>query len=185
MRGGDRDLGPVAYAQLAHDFADMDFHGRFGHAELATDDLVGVALAETDENGVLPFGKLGRVPRAVEALVARHAHRLVVEKGALLLVKAVLRPERWRLRLLFWPQKWLLLGKVGLPVFDGRRCVEGLAGQDGGWRKISAAVKDERKGLQRKIGQHGIAEIALGPATDCSEDGGGIFIVGDDGERRL
>src|SRR3954470_17422717 len=66
MRGGDRDLGPVAYAQLAHNFADMNFHGRFSHTELATDHLVGVALAETDENGVLPFGKLGRVPRAVK-----------------------------------------------------------------------------------------------------------------------
>ena len=62
MRRGDRDLGPVADAKLAHDFADVDFHGRFGHAELATDDLVGVALAETNENGVLPLGKLGRVP---------------------------------------------------------------------------------------------------------------------------
>ena len=79
MRGGDRDLGPVAYAQLAHDFADMDFHGRFGHAELATDDLVGVALAETDENGVLSLGKFGRVPSAVEAMVTRHANCLVVE----------------------------------------------------------------------------------------------------------
>src|SRR6186713_729467 len=101
MRRGDCYLGPVAYAQLAHDFADMDFHGRFGHAELATDHLVGVALAETNEDGVLPLGKLGRVPRAVEAMVARHASRLVVEKGDLLIVKAVLRPERRRLRLLF------------------------------------------------------------------------------------
>src|SRR5690242_10135741 len=116
MRGGDRDLGPVADAQLAHDFADMDFHGRFGHAELATDDLVGVALAETNENGVLPFGKLGHMPGAVEALIARHANRLVVEKGDLLLVKAVLRLERRRLSLLFRPRKRLLLGKVGLSV---------------------------------------------------------------------
>src|SRR5438552_5072524 len=185
MRRGDRDLGPVAYAQLAHDFADMDFHGRFGHAQLATDYLVGVTLAEANENGVLPLGKLGREPRAVEAMVARHAGRLVVEKGALRLVKAVLRPERRRLRLWFSPRKRLLLGKFRQSVFDGRRCAEGLAGQNGGWRKVSAAVKDERKGLQCELGRHGIAEIALGPATDCSENGGGIFIVGDDGERRL
>jgi hypothetical protein len=79
MRGGDRDLGPVAYAELAHDFADVDFYGRFGHAELATDYLVGVALAETNENSVLPLGKLGRVPSAVEAMVTRHANCLVVE----------------------------------------------------------------------------------------------------------
>ena len=46
-------------------------------------------------------------------------------------------------------------------------------------------MKDERKGLQRKIGRHGIAEVSLGAATDCSENGGGIFIVGDDGERRV
>ena len=46
-------------------------------------------------------------------------------------------------------------------------------------------MKDKRKGLQRKLGRHGIAEIALGPATDRGEDGGGIFIVGDDGERRV
>ena len=70
MRRGDRDLGPVAYAQLAHDFADMDFHGRFGHAELATDYLVGVTLAETNEHGVLPLGEPGRMPGAVEAVVA-------------------------------------------------------------------------------------------------------------------
>src|SRR6267142_240979 len=99
MRRGDRDLGPVAYAQLAHDFTDMDFHGRFGHAELATDHLVGVALADTDENGVLPLGKLGHGPYAVEAMVALHARHLVVKKRALLLVKAVLRPQRRRLRL--------------------------------------------------------------------------------------
>src|SRR4030095_2443528 len=186
---GDRDLGPVADAQFSHDFADMDFHGRFGHAELATDDLVGVALAETNENGVLPLGKLGRVPRAVgadEAMAARPASHLVVEEGALLLVKAVLRRPEWRrLRLLFRPRKQLLLGKVGLSVFDGRRRAEGLAGQEGGWWKISAAMKDERKGLQRKVGRHGIAEITPGPATDCSENGSGIFIVGDDGKRRL
>src|SRR3954451_7607531 len=141
MRGGDRDLGPVAYAQLAHDFADMDFHGRFGHAELAADDLVGVALAETDENGVLPFGKSGRVPSG--AMVTRHADCLVVEQGALLFVKAVLRPERRRLRLLFKSRKRLLLGKFRLSVFDGRRRAEVLAGQNGGWRKIRAAMQDE------------------------------------------
>ena len=101
MRRGDRDLGPVADAKLAHDFADMNFHGRFGHTELATDHLVGVALAETNEDGVLPLGIFGRVPRAVKAMVARHASRLVVEKGALLLVGAVLRTERRCLRLLF------------------------------------------------------------------------------------
>src|SRR5215207_5706592 len=160
----------------------MDFYGRFGHAELATDHLVGVALAETNENGVLPLGELGRMPRAIEAMVARQAHRLVVEKGALLLVKTVLRPERRRLRLLFRSRKRLLLGKFRLSVFDGRRA-KGLAGQEGGRWKISPAVKDERKGLQRKVGRHGIAEIALGPATDRRENGGGIFIVGDDGER--
>src|SRR5258705_11391489 len=185
MRRGDRDLGPVAYAQLAHDFADMDFHGCFGHAELATDDLVGVALAEANQNGVLPFGKLGRGPYAVEAMVALHAGRLVVEKGALRLVKAVFGPERRRLRLLFRPRKRLLLGKFRQPVFDGRRCAEGPAGQDGGRRKVSAAVEDERKGLQRKFGRHGIAEVTLSPATHRSEDGGGIFVVGDDRERRL
>jgi hypothetical protein len=86
---------------------------------------------------------------------------------------------------LFKPRKQVLLGEVGLSVFDGRRRAEGLAGQDGGWRKISAAVEDERKGLQRKLGRHGIAEVTLGPATDCGENGGGIFIVGDDGERRV
>ena len=59
------------------------------------------------------------------------------------------------------------------------------AGQDGGRWKISTAVQDERKGLQRKLGRHGIAEVTLGPAADCGENGGGIFIVGDDGERRV
>src|SRR6185295_17710370 len=142
VRGGDCDLGPVAYAELAHDFSDVDFHCRFGHAELATDHLVGVALAETNENGVLPLGKLGRVPRAIEAMVARQANHLVVEKGALLLVKAVLRPERRCLRLLFRFWKRLLLGKFRLSVFDGR-CAKGLAGQEGGRWEIGAAMKDE------------------------------------------
>ena len=87
--------------------------------------------------------------------------------------------------MLFRPRKRLLLGKVRLSVFDRRRRAEGLAGQEGGRRKISAAVEDERKGLQRKLGRHGIAEVTLGPATDCGENGGGIFIVGDDGERRI
>src|SRR5215213_6942575 len=113
----------------------MDFYGRFGHAELATDHLVGVALAETNQNGVLPLGKFGRVPRAIEAMVARQASRLV-EKGALLFVKAVVRPEGRRLRLLVRPRKQLLLGKFGLSVFDGRRA-GALAGQEGGRWKIS------------------------------------------------
>ena len=60
---------------------------------------------------------------------------------------------------------------------------EGLAGEEGGRWKISTAMKDERKGLQRKTGRHGIAEITLSPAADCSENGGGIFIARDDGER--
>ena len=46
-------------------------------------------------------------------------------------------------------------------------------------------MEDERKGLQRKFGRHGIAEVTLGPATDRGEDGGGMFIVGDNGERRV
>ena len=103
----------------------------------------------------------------------------------MLFVKAVLRSERRRLRLLFKPRKRLLLGKVRLSVFDRRRSAEALAGQDGGRWKISAAMKDERKRLQRKLGRHGIAEITLGPATDSSENDGGIFIVGDDGKRRI
>src|SRR5258705_8951741 len=131
MRRGDRDLGPVAYAQLAHDFADMDFHGCFGHAELATDDLVGVALAEANQNGVLPFGKLGRGPYAVEAMVALHAGRLVVEKGALRLVKAVFGPERGRLRLFFRPPEPVPPGKVRQAGFHGARGGEGPAGPGG------------------------------------------------------
>ncbi len=46
-------------------------------------------------------------------------------------------------------------------------------------------MENERKGLQRKLGRHGIAEVTLGSATDCGENGGGIFIIGDDGERRI
>src|SRR5437899_5113932 len=107
----------------------MDLHGRFGHAELATDYLVGVALAEANENGVLPLGKLGRVPRAVEAMVARHAGRIVVEKGALRLVKAVLRPVRRRGRIWFGPRRRLLLGMLRPYVLDGVRCDEGLNGR--------------------------------------------------------
>ncbi len=83
VRRGDRDLGPVAYAELAHDFADVDFHGGFGHAELATDYLVGVALAETNENGVLPLGKLGRMPRTVEATFDAAGRRACRRTGSL------------------------------------------------------------------------------------------------------
>ena len=72
-----------------------------------------------------------------------------------------------------------------MSVFDGRVRAESLAGQDGGWWKISAAVEHERKGLQRKLRCHGIAEVTLSPATDCGENGRGIFIVGDNGERRI
>src|SRR5207237_2805613 len=122
---------PFAYDELAHDLANMDFHGRFGHAELATDDLIGVALAEANENGVLPLGKFGRVPRAVEPMVARQAGRLVVEKGVLRFVKAVFRSQRRRWRLLFKSRKRLLLGKFREAVFDGGRA-ERLAVRDGG-----------------------------------------------------
>ena len=68
---------------------------------------------------------------AVEAVVALYDGRLVVEKRDLVHVRAVVRPERRRLRLWVGSRKRLLRDKVRLSVFDKRRSAEGLAGQDG------------------------------------------------------
>ena len=46
-------------------------------------------------------------------------------------------------------------------------------------------MQNETKGLQRKIWRHGIAEVTLGSGTHRSNDGGRIFVVGDDGECSL
>ncbi len=53
---GNNNLRSVVDTELAHDLADMKLHCRFRHVEFAADDLVGVALTKTGENGVLPLG---------------------------------------------------------------------------------------------------------------------------------
>ena len=96
----------------------------------------------------------------------------------------LVRPEGRHLILLLRVQERLLLGKVVLSAF-GREPAQRMAGHEGGRRKISAAVQNETKRLQRKIRRHGIAEVTLGSGTHRSNDGGRIFVVGDDGECGL
>jgi hypothetical protein len=55
---GESDLGAICDPELAHDLADMDLYGRLSHAELAPDDLVGVALTQALQNALLSLGQL-------------------------------------------------------------------------------------------------------------------------------
>ena len=120
----------------------LDFHGRFRHSELAADHLVGVAQAETGENSVLPLGKFGSRSNAAGSIAEPEARRLAIEKGGgVLFVNAVVQPKGGRVMLLLCVRERVLLEH------------RGMAGHDGGRRKICAAVQDETKGLQRKIGR--------------------------------
>src|SRR3989442_967455 len=119
----------------------MDLHGRFGHAKLASDDLVWIAQAKARENSVLPLGKLGSMPNAVGTIAELDAGRLLIEKGALMLVKTVGLYERRRPILLLKVRKWLLLGKVVVPAFDGKCAGRRVACHDYGRREISSAIQ--------------------------------------------
>ena len=113
--GGDGNLRPVAYAELAHDLSDVDFHGRFRHSELAADHLVGVAQAETGENSVLPLGKFGSRPNAAGSIAEPEARRLAIEKGGgVLFVNAVVQPKGGRVMLLLCVRERVLLEHRGM-----------------------------------------------------------------------
>lgn len=74
----------------------MNFDGRFRDMAGPGDDLVGIAPAETTENGLLSLGQLKlrdvdmgtSVLDTRETVVGRNASRLLVEERALLLEKA-------------------------------------------------------------------------------------------------
>ena len=57
-RGDEGDLGAIKHAELAHDLAHMNLHGRLGHAKLVGDGLIGIAYAKTLDDSLLPRGQL-------------------------------------------------------------------------------------------------------------------------------
>ena len=76
VRCEHRNLRPVVDAELAHDLADVDLHGGFRDAELASDDLVGRTLGKYLEDALLTIGHLRHPELAVCIVVIIERWRL-------------------------------------------------------------------------------------------------------------